>query len=109
MLQISSFDDVACIITGITVTNPAMVDRIRKQAMIHSDQEITAHLTNAIANALDAAHAHAWEENNYGQAAPETQVDREYCQDRVSAWSLVASERRIETLDAPHFADHLIH
>ena len=84
-------------------------DRIRKQAMIHSDQEITAHLTIAIANASDAAHAHAWEVNNYGQAAPETQVDREYYQDLVSAWSMVAAECGIDTLDALHFADNLVH
>ncbi len=109
MLHISNFDDVACIITGITVTNPAMVDRIRRQAFIHSDQEITAHLANAIANASDAGHAHAWEESNFGQAAPETQVDLEYYQDLVTAWSLVASERGIETLDALHCADHLAH
>ncbi len=33
MLHISNFDDVACIIAGITVTNPAMVVRVRKQAL----------------------------------------------------------------------------
>lgn len=109
MLHISNFDDVACIITGATATNPTMVNRIRRQALIHADQEITAHLANAIANASDAAHAHAWEENNFGQAVPETQVDLEYYQELVSAWSLVASERGIETLDARQFADHLVH
>ena len=103
MLHISNFDDVACIITGITVTNSAMVNRICKQALIQTDQEVTAHLANAITNASDSAHAHAWEESNYGFAAPETQVDLEYYQDLVSAWSLVASERGIETLDALHF------
>ena len=109
MLHISNFDDVTCIITDFTVTNPAMVDRIRRQALNQSDQEVIAHLANAIANASDAAHAHDWEMGNYGQAAPETQVDLEYYQDLVSAWSMVAAERGIETLDALHFADNLVH
>ena len=109
MLHISNFDDVACVITGITVTTPAMVNRIRNQALIQSDQEVTAHLANAIANASDAAHTFAWETSNYGQAASETQVDLEYYRDLVSAWIMVASERGIETLDARQFADHLVH
>lgn len=109
MQHISNFADVACIITGITVTNPTMVDRIRRQAHKLSIQEITANLAAAIGNGTDATHPHAWQEINYGQAAPETQVDLEYYQDLVSAWSLVASERGIERLDALHFADCLIH
>ena len=109
MLHISNFDDAACIINGITDTNPAMVNRIRRQALIQSDQEIAAHLANAIANASDAAHAHAWEESNFGQAAPATQFDLEYYQDLVPAWNLVASERGIETLGALHLADQLTH
>ena len=109
MLHISNFDDAACIINGITDTNPAMVNRIRNQALIQSDQEITAHLANAIANASDAADAHAWERSNYGGAAPETLVDHEYYEDLVSAWSMVASEREIETFGALHFADHWVH
>ena len=109
MLHISNFDDVACIITGITVTNPAIVDRIRKHALMHSAREIKAHLANAIANASDAAHTFAWETSNYGQATSETQVDLEYYRDIVSAFSLVTSERGIETLDALHFNDNLIH
>lgn len=109
MLHTSNFDDVACIISGITVANPAMVNRIRRQALIHSDQEITAHLASAIANASDALHAHTWKESNYGQATPETLIELEYYQDLVSAWSLVTSERGIETLDTLHFADHLVH
>lgn len=109
MLHISNFDDVACIITGTTITNPAMVHRIRRQALNHSDPEITAHLANAIANASDAAHASAWEECNFGEAAPETQVDLEYYHDLVSAWSLIATERGIETFDTLHFTDHFVH
>jgi hypothetical protein len=66
MLHISNFDDVACIITDITITNATMVNRIRRQALNQSDQEITAHLSNAIANATDAAHARDWEASNFG-------------------------------------------
>ena len=109
MLHISNFDDVACIITGVTVTNPALVIRIRKQAQNLTAQEIAANLCAAIGNASDAANSNEWEESNYGQAAPESQVDLEYYQDLVSAWSLVASERGIETIDARHFADYFIH
>ena len=109
MLRISNFDDVACIITGITVTNPAMVDRIRKQARNLTVQDITANLAAAIGNATDAAHAQAWEESNFGQAAPETLVDLEYYNDLVSAWSLVASARGIGTLDTLHMFEHLAH
>lgn len=109
MLQISNFDDVACISTGINFANPALVDRIRRQALIHSDHEVAAHLANAIANALETAHAQAWQESNCGATAPETQVDFEHYQELVSAWSLVAFERGIETLGSLQFADSLVH
>ena len=109
MLHISNFDDVACIVTGITVTNPAMVDRVRKQGQNLTVQDIAANLAAAIGNATDAAHAQAWEETNFGQAAPETQVDLEYYNDLASAWSLVASDRGIETLETLHMIEHLTH
>jgi hypothetical protein len=70
--------------------------------------QFTVHLAKAVANASDAAHSHAWEQSSFGLAAPETQVDLEYNKDLICAWSLVASERGIETLDALRFADHLI-
>ena len=100
MLHTSTFADVACIPCGITITNPAMVARIRTQADHLSASEITAHLGNAIANATDAAHALAWEEAEFGEARPETQVDHEYFEELVAAWSLVASEHEIASLDA---------
>jgi len=100
MLHISNFDDVACITTGIAITNPAMVARIRGQALHLSASDIAAHLGNAIANATDAAHALAWEEEQFGEAHPETQVDHEYFEELVAAWSIIASEHQIASLDA---------
>lgn len=100
MLHISNFDDVACISTGIAITNPAMLARIRNQALNLPAHEITAHLGNAIANSTDAAYALAWEKAQFGETRPETQVDHEYFEDLVAAWSLVASEHQIASLDA---------
>lgn len=99
MLHFSNFDDVACITTGITVTNPAMVARIRAQSADSSDYEIAAHLANAIASSNDAAHARAWEESQFGEARAETLVDAEYFEDLVAVWSLIASEHGIDSLD----------
>lgn len=99
MLHISNFDDVACITTGITVTNPAMVARIRAQSAYLTDYDIAAHLGNAIASSTDAAHSLAWEESQFGEARAETLVDAEYFDDLVAAWSLIASERGIDSLD----------
>ena len=99
MLHYSNFDDVACITNGITVTNPAMVARIRAQSATMSDYEIAAHLGNAIASSTDAAHALAWEQGQLGEASAETLVDAEYFEELVAAWSLIASERGIDSLD----------
>jgi hypothetical protein len=99
MLHYSNFDDVACITNGITVTNPAMVARIRSQAEHLSDYEIAAHLSNAIASSTDAAHAFAWEQSQLGEASAETLVDAEYFEELVAAWSRIASERGIDGLD----------
>jgi hypothetical protein len=99
MLHFSNFDDVACITNGITVTNPAMVARIRGHAARLCDYEIAAQLGNAIASSNDATHARAWEESHFGEAHAETQVDAEYFEDLVAAWSLVATEREIDGLD----------
>ena len=74
MLHYSNFDDVACITNGITVTNPAMVARIRGQVAHLSDYDIAAHLSNAIASSTDAAHALAWEQSQLGEACAETLV-----------------------------------
>ena len=100
MLHISNFDDVACITTGIAITNPAMVARLRNQAVRLTPSDIAAHLANAIANATDAAHALAWEQEQFGEGHPETQVDHEYFEELVAAWSLIASEHQIDSLDA---------
>lgn len=99
MLHFSNFDDVACITTGITVTNPAMVARIRAQSVHLSAYEIAAHLGYAIASSTDAAHARSFEESQFGEARAETLVDAEYFEDLVAAWSLIASERGIDSLD----------
>ena len=100
MLHISNFDDVACITTGIAINNPAMVARLRAQAHHLPASDIAAHLAGAIANATNAAHARAWEEDQFGEARPETQVDHEYFEELVAAWSLIASEHQITSLDA---------
>jgi hypothetical protein len=55
MFYTSAFDEFACVPCGITVTNPAMVARIRAQAATMSDYEIAAYLGNAIASSTDAA------------------------------------------------------
>eukprot|EP01037_Dinobryon_pediforme_P016747 gene16747-16927_t len=99
MLHYSNFDDVACITNGITVTNPAMVARIRAQSAHLTDYDIAAHLGNAIASSTDAAHSLAWEESQFGEARAETLVDAEYFDDLVAAWGLIASERGIDSLD----------
>ena len=99
MLQYSNFDDVACITTGIAITNPCLVNRIRNQAADLSDYEIAAHLANAIASATDAGHSLAWEASQYGEGSAETLVDHEYFEDLVAAWSLVATNREIDSLD----------
>jgi len=99
MQIISAFDDIACVSTGITLTNPAMVARIQIQSAPMTDYEIAAHLANAIASATDAAHARAWEESQFGEARAETLVDHEYFEDLVAAWSMVATQREIDSLD----------
>lgn len=99
MYLASAFDDIACITNGITVTNPAMVARIRTLSASLPDREIAAHLANAIASANDANHARAWEEAQLGEPSAETLVDAEYYEDLVAAWSLIASERQIDSLD----------
>lgn len=99
MYLASAFDDIACITCGVTVTNPAMVARIRTQSATMPDHEIAAHLGNAIASANDAIHARAWEDAELGEPSAETLVDAEYYEDLVAAWSLIASERQIDSLD----------
>ena len=99
MQIISAFDDIAFVTTGITVTNPAMVARIQIQSAPMTDYEIAAHLANAIASATDAGHARAWEESQFGEAHAETLVDHEYFEDLVAAWSMVATQREIDSLD----------
>ena len=100
MLHILNFDDVACIATGIAITNPAMLARIRAHAATLSDYEIAAHLGNAIVSSTDAAHTFAWEQSQFGEVRAETQVDVEYFGDLVAAWSLVAAECGIASFDS---------
>ena len=100
MLHYSNFDDVACITTGIAITNPSMVTRIRDQAATLSDYEIAAHLGNAIASSTDAAHTFAWEQSQFGEVRAETQVDAEYFEELVAAWSLIATECGIASFDS---------
>jgi hypothetical protein len=76
-----------------------MVARIRAQSVAMSDYEIAAHLGNAIASSTDATHALAWEQSQLGEASAETLVDAEYFEELVAAWSLIASERGIDSLD----------
>ena len=99
MSYTSAFDEFACVPCGITVTNPAMVARIRAQAAALSDYDIAAHLGNAIASSTDAAHAYAWEKSQLGEASAKTLVDAEYFEELVAAWSMIASERGIDSLD----------
>jgi hypothetical protein len=100
MFQCSNFDDIACVVTGITTANPAMVARIRTQSEQLGSYDIAAHLANAIASANDAAHARNWEESQFGEASAETLVDTEYYEELVAAWSLVASERQVAGFDS---------
>ncbi len=109
MLHISNFDDVACITNGIAVTNPAMVTRIRNQAANLSEYDIAAHLGNAIASATDAAHNLAWERCHYGEVRAETLVDHEYFEELAAAWSLVANEHHLDSLDVLSGEDTSIH
>lgn len=109
MLHFSNFDDVACITNGIAVTNPSMVTRIRNQASNLSEYEIAAHLGNAIASAADAGHNLAWEECQYGESRAETLVDQEYFEELAAAWSLVASEHHLDSLDGLFAEDALVH
>jgi len=41
----------------------------------------------------------AWEQSQLGEACAETLVDAEYFEELVAAWSLIASERGIDSLD----------
>jgi len=99
MQIISAIDDITASTAGIAITNPAMVARIQLQSATMSDYEIAAHLANAIASATDAAHARAWEESQFGEARADTLVDHEYFEDLVAAWTLVATERAIDSFD----------
>ena len=95
MFAFSQIDDSALPGTGIDAHNPAMVARIRRLADAMCTQEIAANLAQAIRAAADAAHACRWQESCYGQASPDAQVDAEYHDELVAAWSLVAAENQI--------------
>ena len=55
--------------------------------------------SDPVASATDAAHARAWEESQFGECRAETLVDHEYFEDLVAAWSMVATQREIDSLD----------
>lgn len=104
MHQTANFSGPARAAFGTCESNPAIAHRIRTQARYLPASEITAHLHNAIANATDAAHAHAWEVSLFGNAACDTEVDLEYYRDLVHAWSLVATERAIGSISPSNTA-----
>ena len=101
----SSFDEIAGIACGIEITNPAMVARLRRAADSLSPYEIAASLAQAIAESTDADHLRAYEEAQFGEASPEAIVDAEYYEELAAAWSLVAGEHQlpsVETLLTTH-------
>jgi hypothetical protein len=105
MYSFTSFREIAGIPHGIDITNPGMVARIRRAADSLSPYEIAAHLADAVRQAADAAHARAYEEALLGEASADAIVDAEYHDELVAAWSLVASEHQlysVETLLTAH-------
>ncbi len=62
MFTLTSFDDIAGIAQGVEITNPNMVERIRRAADSLNRHEIAAHLGQAITEATDAAHVRDFEE-----------------------------------------------
>ena len=100
MFSHTNFDEIAGIAHGIEVTNPCMVERIRRAADGMGRHEIAAQLADAITEATDAAHVRTFEEAQFGEASADAIVDQEYYDDLAAAWSLVASEHQ---LVSPHF------
>ncbi|ABQ71279.1 MULTISPECIES: hypothetical protein [Sphingomonadales] len=99
MFTLTSFDDIAGIAQGVEITNPNMVERIRRAADSLNRHEIAAHLGQAITEATDAAHVRDFEEVQFGEASADAIVDCEYYEDLAAAWSLIASEHQ---LTIPH-------
>lgn len=105
MYSLSSYHEIAGIAHGIDITNPGMVARIRRAADDLTAYEIAAQLADAVRQAADADHARAYEEAHFGEASADAIVDAEYYEELVAAWSLVASEHQlcsVETLLTAH-------
>lgn len=100
MHLLTSFDEVAGIAHGIEITNPGMVARIRRAADSLNPHEIAARLGQAVREAADAAHIRAFEEAQFGQASADAIVECEYQDELASAWSLVATEHQLYSIDA---------
>ena len=109
MNALTSFTDVAGISHGILYSNPHLVSRIRKQAENLDHYEIAAHLGNAISGAADAAHARSYEEDYLMDASPETIADYEYFHDLAAAWSIVATEHQLTSLETIFANDGSVH
>ncbi|EAT07474.1 hypothetical protein SKA58_19625 [Sphingomonas sp. SKA58] len=109
MNALHQFEDVAGIANGIGITNPHLLNRIRATAANLDHYEIAAHLNNAIGNAADAAHARSYEEEYLLEASAETITDYEYYHELAAAWSVVATEHQLTSLETILANDGSVH
>lgn len=109
MNALTSFADVAGIGHGILFTNPHLVNRLRGIAENLNHYEIAAHLGNAITSANDADHARSYEEAYLLEASPETIADCEYYNELAAAWSIVATEHHLTSLETILTNDGSVH
>ena len=109
MFTLTSFNDIAGIAHGIETTNPCMVERIRRAADNMGRHEIAARLGQAITEATDAAHARDFEQAQFGEASADAIVDCEYYDDLAAAWSLIAGEHQLVSLEALYTRDGSVH
>lgn len=109
MNALTNFDDVAGIANGILFSNPHLVSRLRRTAENLNHYEIAAHLCNAITSAADAAHARSYEEEYLLEASAETIADYEYYHDLAAAWSVIATEHQLSSLDTILTNDGSVH
>src|SRR3546814_15785455 len=85
MFHLATFDEIAGIAHGIETTNPAMVDRIRRAADRLNRYEIAARLAQAVAEAADAAHVRAFEQDQFGDPRADAIDHTEYYDDLAAA------------------------
>ncbi len=109
MYHLASFDEIAGVAHGIEVTNPWLVERIRRAADSLNRYEIAARLAQAITEAADAAHVRAFELDQFGEASADAIVDCEYQDELAAAWSLVAAEHQLITPETIHAHDGSVH